>query len=209
MKSYSQLGLDERRTIYKLLEAGRSKTAIAVYLGRHRSTIFREIQRNTFYHEDHFNSGYFHVNAQEFTRRRRSKLRKLIRYPALTEYVISKLKDFWSPDQISGYLRRLDIDGFYVSHETIYEFIYSTEGRALRLYRYLCRSFKNRRKRFRRKPRHLRGIPEYLGIRHRPAEIATRSNIGHWEGDLIIFRRKYGHANITSLVERKSRYTLL
>lgn len=63
-KNYSQLSLDERRTIYKLLESGRSKTSIAEYLGRHRATIFREVRRNSFYREDPFVRGYFHVNAQ-------------------------------------------------------------------------------------------------------------------------------------------------
>lgn len=141
-KNYQHLNLDERRTIYKLLELGHSKTEIANQLGRHRSTIFREVQRNTFYHEDPFVRGYFHVNAQEFSAQRRHKLKKLIRYPALKAYVIDKLQSFWSPDQIAGYLKRLNIDGFYVCRETIYAFIYSSDGRALKLYRYLRKAFK-------------------------------------------------------------------
>jgi IS30 family transposase len=209
-KNYSQLSLDERRTIYKLLEAGRSKTSIANYLGRHRATIFREVRRNSFYlAEDQRCNGYSHVNAHEFATRRRSKLRKLIRYPELKAFVISKLQFPWSPDQIAGYLKRLGIDGFYVCRETIYDFIYSSEGRALKLYRYLRKAFKNRRKRFTRKPRNLRGIPQKLDIHNRPDEVNYRENFGHWEGDLMIFRREYGNANITSLVERKSRYTYL
>ncbi len=59
----------------------KSVAEIARHLGRHRSTIYRELQRNTFYHEDHFNNGYFPLNAQELTRRRRSKLKKLNRMP--------------------------------------------------------------------------------------------------------------------------------
>jgi len=192
-KNYSQLSLDERRTIYKLLEAGRSKTQIANYLGRHRATIFREVRRNTFYlAEDQRCNGYFHVNAHEFAARRRAKLRKLIRYPELKAFVISKLAFPWSPDQIAGYLKRLAIDGFYVCRETIYDFIYSSEGRALKLYRYLRKSFKNRRKRFTRKPRHLRGIPQKWSIHNRPNEVADRGNFGHWEGDLVIFKRDVG-----------------
>ena len=209
-KNYSQLSLDERRTIYKLLEAGRSKTSIADYLGRHRATIFREVRRNSFYlAEDQRCNGYFHVNAHELAVRRRSKLRKLIRYPELKAFVISKLQFPWSPDQISGYLKRLDIEGFYVCRETIYDFIYSPEGRALKLYRYLRKTFKNRRKRFTRKPRHLRGIPQEWSINNRPDEVSNRHNFGHWEGDLMIFKRVYGNANLTTLVERKSRYCLI
>jgi len=208
-KNYSQLNLDERRIIYKLFEAGKSKTEIANHLGRHRSTIFREFQRNTTYHEEAYVRGYFHVNAQEFSRRRRAKLKKLMRYPELKAYIINKLEGDWSPDQISGCLKRLDIKGFYVCRETIYDFIYSSVGRGLKLYRYLRRRFKNRRKMFTRKPRHLRGIPEELNYNNRPEQINDRNNFGHWEGDLMIFKRKYGQANITTLVERKSRYTII
>ena len=209
-KKYCHLSLDERRTIYKLLESNISKTEIAQRLGRHRSTVFREIRRNSFYlADDQRCNGYFHVNAQELAQKRRSKLRKLIRYPELKAFVISKLQFPWSPDQIAGYLKRLGVDGFYVCRETIYEFIYSSEGRALKLYRYLRKSFKNRRKRISRKPRNLRGIPQKWSIHNRPDEVLNRHNFGHWEGDLMMFKREYGNSNLTTLVERKSRYTLL
>lgn len=208
-KKYDQLSLDERRTIYKLLEAGKSKNSIAEYLGRHRSTIFREVHRNTVYNEDPFMRGYFHVCAQELAKRRREKLKKLVLYPELKAYVIHKLGLFWSPDQIAGYLKSLGDRGFYVCRETIYDFIYSAEGRKLKLYRYLRKAFKNRRKRFQRKCRSSRGIPESLSLSYRPEEVKNRNNFGHWEGDLVIFRREYGRANITTLVERKTRYTLI
>jgi IS30 family transposase len=207
--SYHQLDLHERRQIYLSLGAQKSVSEIARCLGRHRSTIYRELQRNTFYHEDHFNNGYFPLNAQELTRRRRSKLKKLNRMPALRDWVIGRLKECWSPDQIAGYLKHQEHPGFSISHETIYAFIYGAEGRSLNLYRYLEKAFKNRRRRFGRKPRHLRGIPQHMGIRHRPAAVDARQSFGHWEGDLMIFRREYGTANVTSLVERKSRYTVL
>lgn len=209
-KKYCHLSLDERRTIYKLLETNISKTEIAQRLGRHRSTVFREVRRNSFYlAEDQRCNGYFHVNAQELSRRRRSKLKKLFRNEALKSFVITRLRFPWSPDQISGYLKHLGIEGFYVCRETIYDFIYSAEGRALNLYRCLRRSFKNRRKRFKRKPRHLRGIPEKWSICNRPEIVKNRDNFGHWEGDLMIFKREFGQANITTLVERKSRYTII
>lgn len=64
--------------------------------------------------------------TQGLAARRRSRLRKLIRYPEFKAFVISKLQFPWSPNQISGYLKRLGIDGFYVCCETIYDFIYSS-----------------------------------------------------------------------------------
>jgi transposase, IS30 family len=208
-KHYTHLDLSERRQIYLGLEAKKSVPEIAESLGRHRATIFRELQRNTFYHEDHFNNGYFHMNAQELARRRRSKLGKLAGIPALKDWVVGQLNMLWTPEQIAGDLKLKGLAGFRVSHETIYSFIYGAEGRSLNLYRCLERAFKNRRRRFERKPRHLRGIPQNMGIRHRPAVVETRQDFGHWEGDLINFSTKHGQANVTTLVERKSRYTVL
>ncbi len=208
-KYYSQLDLNERRQLYFGLEAKKSVSEIARSLGRHRSTIYRELDRNTFYHIDSFNTGYFHMNAQELARRRRRKLKKLVSRPVLRAYVVDRLQAAWSPDQIAGNLKRQNRPGFYVSPETIYGFVYGPEGRELNLYRFLQKSFKSRRRRFTRKPRHLRGIPENMGIKHRPLFIDAREDFGHWEGDLMIFSREHGSANITSLVERKSRYTLL
>jgi IS30 family transposase len=207
--SYHHLDFNERRKIYAGLDAKRSVAEIARHLGRHRSTIHRELQRNTFYHEDHFLNGYFPVNAQELSRRRRSQLKKLNRLLELKDRVIDRLKDGWTPDQIAETLRRQAKPGFSISHEAIYQYIYSTEGRSLNLYQHLVRSYKNRRRRFSRKPRHLRGIPQEMGIRHRPAVVETRQDFGHWEGDLMIFSREHGPANLTSLVERKSRFTML
>jgi IS30 family transposase len=207
--SYHHLDFNERRKIYAGLDAKRSVAEIARHLGRHRSTIHRELQRNTFYHDDHFLNGYFPVNAQELSRRRRSQLKKLNRLLELKDRVIDRLKDGWTPDQIAETLRRQAKPGFSISHEAIYQYVYSAEGRSLNLYQHLVRAYKNRRRRFGRKPRHLRGIPQNMGIRHRPAVVETRQDFGHWEGDLMIFSREHGPANLTSLVERKSRFTML
>ena len=93
-------------------------------------------------------------------------------------------------------------------HETIYQFVYSPEGRALELHRHLLRARRLRRRRFGRKARSLK-IPPEQTIAQCPAEIGERQVIGHWEADLLIFRRVHGNANLTSLVERKSRLVRL
>ncbi len=209
MKEYSHLKISERRQIYLMLDQKLTTTEIARRLGRHRSTICWELQRNYYSDEDPFNSGYFPLNAQELYRRRRTKQQKLNKNPELKAYVIEKLKSPWSPEQIDGYLKRQGVLGFSVSYETIYQFIYSAEGKELGLYRYLRRPVLNRRRKLGRKPRHLRGIPLEMSINRRPEHINAREDFGHWEGDLMIFRREHGQANITSLVERKSRYTVL
>ena len=93
-------------------------------------------------------------------------------------------------------------------HETIYQFVYSPEGRALELHRHLLRARRLRRRRFGRKARSLK-IPPEQTIAQRPAEIGERQMIGHWEADLLIFQRVHGNANLTSLVERRSRLVRL
>ena len=95
-----------------------------------------------------------------------------------------------------------------MSHETIYQFVYSPEGRALALHRHLLRARRLRRRRFGRKPRSPK-IPFERTIGQRPAAIGHRRELGHWEADLLIFRRAHGKANVTSLVERQSRLVRL
>lgn len=72
----------------------------------------------------------------------------------------------------------------------------------------LPRQRKTRRQRYARKPRGL-NIPLANTIAERPKEIGERNEFGHWEGDLIAFRKEFGKSNLTSLVERRSRYIVL
>src|SRR5215212_2891771 len=94
----------------------------------------------------------------------------------------------WSPEQIAGRLKLTGEDG-RLCHETIYQFVYSPEGRALELHRHLLRARRLRRRRFGRKPRSLK-IPTERTIAQRPAEIGERHASGHWEADLLIFQRE-------------------
>ncbi|WP_437207074.1 IS30 family transposase [Planctomicrobium sp. SH664] len=208
-KHHTHLSLEERRQIYLLLGRKTPVCEIAALLGRHHSTVYREIQRNGFWdEEDHKNNGYYPLNAQEYYRRRRQSLRLFERYPALKEFVVEKLKAYWSPDQIAGYLKRLGLASFYACMETIYRFVYSAEGHELGLYRYLFKGRHRRRRKFGRVPRDTR-IPEHHGIAFRPEIVSSRETFGHWETDLLIFNREHGKANLTSMSERKSRYTIL
>lgn len=208
-KKHKHLSLEERRQIYLLLGRKLSVVQIAHQLGRHHSTVYRELQRNSYFEaDDHKMNGYYPLNAQEYYRRRRQSLRLFERSSDLKDFVITKLKSYWSPEQIAGYLKRQAIAGFYACMETIYRFIYSCEGKELRLYHYLFKGRKHRRGLYSRKSRS-KIIPDHHGIAHRPAIVDGRETFGHWEGDLMIFNREHGNSNITSLVERKSRYTVL
>lgn len=206
---YQQLTLTDRRLLHRFLEQKLAVNEIARRLGRHRSTIYREIRRNTFHDRELPEyTGYFGTIADELTRERRRRLRKLRRHPDLRAEVISQLEARWSPEQIAGRLLSEGISPVRVSAETIYRFIYSKEDYQLGLYQYLPEARRRRRSLRSRKPRD-GAFPASHRIGQRPDFIGNRSQFGHWEGDLIIFERPFGHANLTSLIERKSRYTVL
>lgn len=206
---YTQLTLADRRLLHRLVDQKVTINEIARRLGRHRSTIYREIHRNTF-HDNELPeyTGYFGTIADELRRERRRRLRKLRRYPDLRAEVIRQLEARWSPEQIAGRLVSERLSLVRVCAETIYRFIYSKEDYQLGLYQYLPEARRKRRPLRSRKPRD-GAFPASHRISQRPDFIGNRSQFGHWEGDLIIFERPFGHANVTSLVERKSRYTVL
>ena len=204
--TYRHFTLEERRTLFRLLGAKLPVQEIAAQLGRHRSTIYREIARNEFREVRQYR-GYYPVTAEDSARRRRRRQCKLVRDPHLRRHVVEKLKLSWSPEQIAGRLKIAGEDD-RLCHETIYQFVYSPEGRTLELHRHLLRARRLRRQRFGRKPRSLK-IPPERTIAQRPAEIGERQAIGHWEADLLIFQRVHGQANLTSLVERRSRLVRL
>nr|WP_157968818.1 IS30 family transposase [Sphingomonas sp. FARSPH] len=126
----------------------------------------------------------------------------------LASYIVDRLEAAWSPEQIAGYLRHRTAGPLRVSHETIYQFVYGPDGQAAKLARLLPTGRRKRRRRYARKPRGL-NIPPAHTIAARPPDIAERADFGHWEGDLIAFKLQHGKANLTSLVERRSRFTVL
>jgi transposase, IS30 family len=208
-RTYRQLDLDQRRTLFRLLEARTPVGEIAARLGRHPSTIHRELGRNRFRDGDRGFCGYFPLNAQDLARRRRQRRRKLAADPALREHVVERLEAGWSPQQIAGRLKQEQADdGASVCHETIYRHVYGPEGQRDGLYRHLPKARRRRGSRSGRRPRST-PIPRERWIENRPAAVGDRQAFGHWEGDLLIFRKEAGKANVTSPVERNSRFTFL
>lgn len=206
---YQQLTLADRRLLHRFVDQKLAVNEMARRLGCHRSTIYREIRRNTFHDRELPEyTGYFGTIADDLTRERRRRLRKLRRHPDLRAEVIRQLEARWSPEQIAGRLLLEGRSPVRVSAETIYRFIYSKEDYQLGLYQYLPEARRKRRPLRSRRPRD-GAFPASHRIGQRPDFIGNRSQFGHWEGDLIIFERPFGHANVTSLVERKSRYAVL
>jgi IS30 family transposase len=206
---YSQITLADRRRLHHLVAAKVPINEMARQLGRHRSTIYREIKRNTFHDRELPDfDGYYSTVADGIAKERRRRLRKLRRHPNLRTEIISQLEARWSPEQIAGRLLSDGLSRIRVCKETIYRFIYSKEDYGLGLYQYLPEARRKRRPMRSRKPRY-GAFPAIHRISQRPDFVGDRSQFGHWEGDLLIFERPLGHANVTTLVERKSRYTVL
>src|SRR5689334_16422850 len=182
-RTYRQLDLDQRRTLFRLVEARVPVGEIAARLGRHPLTIYRELGRNRFRDGDRGFCGYFPLNAQDLARRRRQRRRKLATDPALREHVVGRLKDGWSPQQIAGRLKQEADGGTAVCHETIYRHVYAPEGREEGLYRHLPKARRRRGSRYGRRPRST-PIPRERWIENRPAEVGDREVFGHREADL-------------------------
>ena len=190
---------DEREQIGLLKVLGHSIGAIAQAIRHPKSTISRELSRNR------LPSGRYsplHAAGAYQLRRRREALIEKDR--ALRSFVLDRLAEGWTPEQIAGWLkagneRRLRAVGC----ETIYAFIYRAAQKAEQLWRYLTRRHKRRRPRRSRPSRDT--IKDRVSIHERPENIDARTEAGHWEGDLIICKRT---RPVLVLHERKSRMTL-
>lgn len=206
--AHTELSLRERRTIEDMLYAKMSVREIAAEIGRHCSTIYRDIKRNGFVDSELPQlNGYYGVVAQKMATRRRARRCKLVRLSGLRDAVIGQLKEGWSPEQIAGRLR-FEGQPVRVSHETIYAYVYGADGQSERLARYLPSRRRKRRAHHSRRPRGL-VFPPDRSIHERPDYVRTRETFGEWEGDLMIFERAQGKANVASLVERKTRFAVL
>lgn len=191
-----------RRMLAELLQSKESYRQIAKILQKSISSISDEIRRNS----EH--GAYDSYRAHEISRVRaleRRKRTKLEISEGLKQYVISKLKEDWSPEQIDEQLRNEANGKTVISHETIYQFIYSDEGKSLRLWTYLRHKKKPERKHWgTRKRRTI--IPSRVSIHKRPAHVNNREAFGHWEADLMIF--SHTKSVLAVFVERKTRKTV-
>ena len=177
--SHTELNLRERRVIEDMLQAKMSVREIAAEIGRHCSTIYREITRNG-YTDDELPelNGYYGIVAQKAATQRRARRRKLVRLDGLRKAVITQLKKGWSPEQISG---RLLFEGQTgrVSHETIYAYVYGPDGQSKELARYLPNRREKRRPHHSRRPRGL-VFPPDRSIHEWPDYVKTRETFGEW-----------------------------
>ena len=207
MERYRRMSLMEREELSRMLAAGSSLRATAQALKRAPSTLSRELIRHRTTPAT-YRAVPAHQRAQRWAHQPR-RPRKLAVQPRLRTAVLRLLAQRWSPEQIAHGLpqRYPNEPTMRISHEAIYTYLYVLPRGAFKreLIRYL-----RRRHRFRRPHkvrRTSRPVQDILSIDERPAEVASRTVPGHWEGDLLV-----GHANASALgtlVERTTRLTLL
>jgi IS30 family transposase len=172
---------------------------IAQQLSVSQSTISREFSRNT------GKRGYRIKQAQVLSDKRRLSACKTIKMTVeLIAFIDSKIKEEWSPEQISGWLREeLSI---LISHETIYLHIWSDKQSGGQLFQYLRRKGKAYQSRSKNKQAGRGFIKNRVSIDERPSVVEDKSRIGDWEIDLVIGK---GHSGaLVTIVERKTSFTV-
>ena len=196
---YNHVTRDERCQIYALKSTGMSLRGMAKELKKDVSTISREIKRNS------GKRGYRFHQADTSACERRSEASKVPNKltAELTIEIESKLEEDWSPEQISG---RLKTEGIFISHESIYRYIWEDKRGGGLLYQHLRHNGKRYKKRYSGKAGRS-CIPDRVDITARPIIVEEKSRIGDWEGDTVI--SSGSKTAILTVVDRCSKYTLM
>jgi transposase, IS30 family len=202
MKKDRHLAYEDRCQIHALLKRGYSHAEIAWDIAVHRTTIWRELRRNS------GTTGYYYhwaeSQAEERQRSRRSFPRKM--KPRLVAFIETKLEQGWSPQQISGWLKYRQSELPTISHERIYQHVWRNRREGGTLYLYL----RHRGKKYRRCGSRYSGvgrIPNRVDIDQRPAIVERKIRLGDWELDTIIGAKRRGA--LVSMVERRSKLVRL
>ena len=201
------LQLVDRVAIADGLAAGLSYVAISDKIGRHKSTVSREVAA-------HSVEGLYlpyQADVAAAVARSRPKESKLVTNQALRTYVEQGLQNRWSPEEIAHRLVKdfPDDESMRVSHETIYQALYfQARGGLKKEVAQALRTGRTSRKPHRKEgERYQRFVDPMVMIADRPAEVDDRAVPGHWEGDLIT--GELNKTAIGTLVERTTRYTML
>jgi transposase, IS30 family len=194
--TYRQLSPEERYLLAALRRQGCNQAEIARGVGRHRSTVGREVRRNSTRADGHYRA----FTAQERTNGRRSRSRRHSRFTARDFALVEELLcRQWSPEQVSGHLRRSG--ELLISHETLYRHLWRDKKAGGLLYTHLRGARKRRRQRY--------GSYDSRGrlagkrpISERPPEVEERREVGHREADTVLGT---GSTDcVLTLVERKT-----
>lgn len=194
--SFHHLTSSDRARLAALKRAGHNQKRIAALLGKDPSTISRELRRNK------TRRGYHaRIAGQKASQRRlhaNQRFRKLVPGARLTAYVTTRLKQYWSPEQIAGRLAR-ETGTQVISYPTIYAFILAHAA-----YKRYLRHQKPYRRRYGTKKREKqRELDKKRWIDARPEIVNNRRRVGDWEGDTVL-GKDGGSPRLLTYVERKS-----
>ncbi len=199
MRRYKQLTYAQRCQIEVLKKSHFSQAAIAQAIGVQQSTISRELKRNTGLR------GYRHDQAQRLTHTRRCATHHCVK---MTDEIIDEIEDKlyqrWSPEQISGWLKAEK--NISISHERIYQHIWTNKHSGGDLHLYLRRRGKKYQSRGSNGKTSRGQIKNRVSIDQRPKIVDERTQIGHWEIDTVIGKHHSGA--LVTIVERVTRFTV-
>lgn len=220
MKEYTQISLEEREIIYNLKLSWVKQNKIAKELDRDPGTISRELARNKSplrgknAKKEKTPEDYHYLPDRADMKAKARRVGKgrssPMANPEICKYVIAWLTEkWWSPDIISGMIKMeypSDLS-MRVSHECIYQFIYSKAGEKLNMKSYLLRSHRRRKEKTGRSVRGIvkTRIPGRIDIDERSKHIETREEFGHWEWDSVLSWIR-AWATLHTELERKSRF---
>lgn len=203
---YQHLSVEEREKIQEMLWRKVSVREIARVLNRSHSSILREIKKNRSPDRNVYTPRLAQDRALK--KRRCRGREKRLKNDKIRVYVVTHLKERWSPEQIAG---RVKIDlKEHISHEAIYQYIYAQIHRGGHGYlKAGCEDLRLclRQKRKRRTPKGMRRSrrvlkPHGRSIETRPAVVDKKTRIGDWEGDSV---ESSGHKpGVNTLLERMS-----
>ena len=198
MKQYTQLTSEQRYQISGLKKAGWKQCQIASEIGVDKSTISRELKRNK------GDRGWRPKQAQRLRNERRQDCINGQRLTLDDWTEVDRLiRQDISPEQVAA---RLELEGgLQISHETIYQHIYTDKRAGGDLWRHL-RCQKPRRKRYASGEERRGAIRNRVSIDERPKIVEQKIRIGDWEGDTVIGKNHQGI--LVTLAERRSRYIL-
>lgn len=193
------LTLEQRYQIWSLREVKTSMSQIARILDKDKSTISRELKRNK-------SPGmkYKPEDAHKTATKRKTEAHKHLKLDeTMKEFIEEKIRDDWSPEQITGFCKKHKIN--MISHERIYQYIALDKEKNGELYKHLRRATKRKKK---YGTEEFRGqIKDRISIDERPSIVNQKIRFGDWEGDTVIGKDHKGV--LLTLVERTTKLTLI
>ena len=184
----------DRKAIDVLLKSNFTPSEVARKVGFNKSSICRELKNNG------SKTSYFaeYAQANSDYKRKRCRRKKILDFSKYRDYVLGKLGSGWSPEQISGRLKNIERT-FNVCPETIYSFVYTdTYCKENKVFQLLRFGRKKRRKQSGRRVQKAK-IPNRVSIHQRPLLVSERTELGHWEGDSVIYANKYAINTLNEL----------